>query len=78
VTHNDEEFGCLSIFTIDPSAPLRAQFKAALPDSKSLKESIIIIALDLVRPWNAIKSLELWIKEIKVNTPFLTGVLYQI
>ena len=45
---------------------MRAQFKAALPDVESLKESIIIIAVDLARPWTAIKSLNQWVKEIKV------------
>lgn len=64
---DDEEFGCLTIFTIDPSAPMRAQLKAALPTKESLQESIIIITVDLSRPWSVIKSLELWIGEIKAH-----------
>lgn len=51
---------------------MRAQLKAALPDQKSLKESIIVIAVDLVRPWSVIQSLERWVKEIKVNASLLS------
>ena len=54
VNHNDEDYGCLSLFSIDPSAPLRAQLKAALPDKKSLSEAIVVIAVDLARPWAVI------------------------
>lgn len=64
VTSNEEELGTLSIFTVDPSAPLRAQFKAALPDKASLDEAMIVIAVDLTKPWNVIPSLERWVKEI--------------
>jgi hypothetical protein len=46
---------------------MRAQLKAALPTKESLQESIIIITVDLSRPWSVIKSLELWIGEIKVQ-----------
>lgn len=67
VNHNDEDYGCLSLFSIDPSAPLRAQLKAALPDKKSLSEAIVVIAVDLARPWAVINSLQKWIKEISVS-----------
>jgi len=67
VNHNDEDYGCLSLFSIDPSAPLRAQLKAALPDKKSLSEAIVVIAVDLARPWAVINSLQKWIKEISAH-----------
>jgi len=62
---DEEECGCLSFITVDPSAPIRAQFTAAIPDAESLSDSLIVITLDFSKPWAVLESLQRWVREIK-------------
>lgn len=64
---DDEDVGCLSFLTIDPAAPIRAQFTAAICDAEQLGKSLIVIALDFSKPWTVIESLQRWVKEIKAH-----------
>ena len=64
---DDEDVGCLSFLTIDPAAPIRAQFTAAIGDAEQLGNSLIVIALDFSKPWTVIESLQRWVKEIKAH-----------
>ncbi|CBY10912.1 unnamed protein product [Oikopleura dioica] len=62
---DDDDLGQLSIYSIDAAAPLRAQIKAALPNKSTLEDSIIVIAVDLSKPWLVLECLAKWIKEVK-------------
>jgi len=62
---DEEECGCLSFITVDPSAPIRAQFTAAIPDAESLSDSLIVITVDFSKPWAVLESLQRWVREIK-------------
>ena len=76
INKDDDELGQLSIYSIDAAAPLRAQVKAALPDKKALEDSIIVIAVDLSKPWLVLECLSKWIKEVKVLF-FLLFLFYE-
>ena len=41
---DEEDLGCLSFVTVDPAAPIRAQFAAALADRQQLQQESCVFS----------------------------------